>query len=238
MLSFSGKDRFIFQIHPHRSRIGVGEKLIMCYCVKQCCLAIAKYLLFVDILADLSRSLPWPIESPLWFVPGNVCLSSNCLNQIESMTVAEIFDILINVSHHGCVIFLIRFSKINKFISSVLLYSRHRLNPIFLTKIHEYNSVSVNSNLYPVYWCCVYNWLTNLSFPYRTLYCAKGNYEFGISRVIKSLEPYQKKLGTDTWYYAKRCFLSLIENMSKHMIMMRDSVVQECVSFLECCESK
>ncbi|XP_063221805.1 intraflagellar transport protein 70A isoform X2 [Bacillus rossius redtenbacheri] len=31
-----------------------------------------------------------------------------------------------------------------------------------------------------------------------TLYCAKGNYEFGISRVIKSLEPHSKKLGTDT----------------------------------------
>jgi hypothetical protein len=73
---------------------------------------------------------------------------------------------------------------------------------------------------------------------FRTLYCAKGNYEFGISRVIKSLEPYNKKLGTDTWYYAKRCFLSLIENMSKHMIMMRDSVIQECIQFLECCESK
>ena len=73
---------------------------------------------------------------------------------------------------------------------------------------------------------------------FRTLYCAKGNYEFGISRVIKSLEPYNKKLGTDTWYYAKRCFLSLIENMSKHMIMMRDTVIQECVQFLECCESK
>ena len=48
-----------------------------------------------------------------------------------------------------------------------------------------------------------------------TLYCAKGNYEFGISRVIKSLEPYNKKLGTDTWFYAKRCFLSLIENLAK-----------------------
>ena len=73
---------------------------------------------------------------------------------------------------------------------------------------------------------------------FRTLYCAKGNYEFGISRVIKSLEPYNKKLGTDTWFYAKRCFLSLIENMAKHMIMIRDSVVAECIQFLECCESK
>ncbi|XP_016080619.1 PREDICTED: tetratricopeptide repeat protein 30B-like [Miniopterus natalensis] len=69
-----------------------------------------------------------------------------------------------------------------------------------------------------------------------TLYCAKGNYDFGISRVIKSLEPYNKKLGTDTWYYAKRCFLSLLENMSKHTIMLRDSVIQECIQFLEHCE--
>ncbi|XP_030591209.1 intraflagellar transport protein 70A isoform X1 [Archocentrus centrarchus] len=69
-----------------------------------------------------------------------------------------------------------------------------------------------------------------------TLYCAKGNYDFGISRVIKSLEPYNKKLGTDTWFYAKRCFLSLLENMSKHMVMLRDTVVQECIQFLEHCE--
>uniref|UniRef100_A0A674CW46 Tetratricopeptide repeat protein 30 n=1 Tax=Salmo trutta TaxID=8032 RepID=A0A674CW46_SALTR len=69
-----------------------------------------------------------------------------------------------------------------------------------------------------------------------TLYCAKGNYDFGITRVIKSLEPYNKKLGTDTWFYAKRCFLSLLENTAKHMIMIRDSVVQECIQFLEHCE--
>ncbi|KAM9393797.1 intraflagellar transport protein 70A isoform 2-T2 [Pholidichthys leucotaenia] len=69
-----------------------------------------------------------------------------------------------------------------------------------------------------------------------TLYCAKGNFDFGISRVIKSLEPYKKKLGTDPWFYAKRCFLSLLENMSKQTIMLRDVVVQECIQFLEHCE--
>ncbi|KAL0992582.1 hypothetical protein UPYG_G00095310 [Umbra pygmaea] len=69
-----------------------------------------------------------------------------------------------------------------------------------------------------------------------TLYCAKGNYDFGITRVIKSLEPYNKKLGTDTWFYAKRCFLSLLENMAKHMIMLRDVVIQDCIQFLEHCE--
>jgi tetratricopeptide repeat protein 30 len=27
-----------------------------------------------------------------------------------------------------------------------------------------------------------------------TLYCSKGNYEFGISRIMKSLEPFNKKV--------------------------------------------
>ncbi|XP_019378550.1 PREDICTED: tetratricopeptide repeat protein 30A-like [Gavialis gangeticus] len=81
-----------------------------------------------------------------------------------------------------------------------------------------------------IYHLCIVNLVIG------TLYCAKGNYDFGISRVIKSLEPYNKKLGTDTWYYAKRCFLSLLENMSKQMIMLRDNVIQECIQFLEQCE--
>lgn len=79
---------------------------------------------------------------------------------------------------------------------------------------------------------------TLISFLCSTLYCSKGNFEFGISRIMKSLEPYNKKLGTDTWYYTKRCFLSLIENLAKHMIVLRDSVIQECIAFLESCECK
>ena len=66
-----------------------------------------------------------------------------------------------------------------------------------------------------------------------TLYCAKGNFEFGISRIIKSLEPYDKKLGTDTWYYAKRCFLAVAETCAKHMIMLKDASIHEIIDFLE-----
>lgn len=80
-----------------------------------------------------------------------------------------------------------------------------------------------------VYHLCIVNLVIG------TLYCAKGNYEFGISRIMKSLEPYNKKLGTDTWFYAKRCFLSLLENLAKHMIMLRDSVIQDIIQFLEHC---
>ena len=66
-----------------------------------------------------------------------------------------------------------------------------------------------------------------------TLYCAKGNFEFGISRIMKSLEPYEKKLGTDTWYYAKRCFLALAETLSKHMIMLQDVTFHDILHFLD-----
>lgn len=66
-----------------------------------------------------------------------------------------------------------------------------------------------------------------------TLYCAKGNYEFGISRIIKSLEPYDKKLGTDTWFHAKRCFVALAEMVAKQMVVLKDSSFYEIIQFLE-----
>ncbi|XP_062875089.1 intraflagellar transport protein 70A [Trichomycterus rosablanca] len=94
----------------------------------------------------------------------------------------------------------------------------------------EEEQISYNDPDKKVFHLCIVNLVIG------TLYCAKGNYDFGISRVIKSLEPYNKKLGTDTWFYIKRCFLSLLENMAKHMIMLRDIVVQDCIQFLEHCE--
>lgn len=66
-----------------------------------------------------------------------------------------------------------------------------------------------------------------------TLYCAKGNFEFGILRVIKALEPLERRLSPDTWLYAKRCFVAMADNMAKHMIVVRDSTVQETIAALE-----
>ncbi|VDN06487.1 unnamed protein product [Thelazia callipaeda] len=78
----------------------------------------------------------------------------------------------------------------------------------------------------------------------KIVYCLKifitftgtGNYEFGISRVIKAMEPYDKNLSTDTWFYCKRCMIATIENLAKHIISIRDSVLQDCLQFLEQCE--
>jgi tetratricopeptide repeat protein 30 len=69
-----------------------------------------------------------------------------------------------------------------------------------------------------------------------TLYCAKGNYNFGVSRIVKSLEPFQKKLGTDTWFYAKRCMINLIETLTKHMLVLPDSSYNELLNFLDAVE--
>ena len=59
----------------------------------------------------------------------------------------------------------------------------------------------------------------------RTFYCVSGNFEFGMTRVIDSLSPYEQKLGSLTWYYTKRCFLALIENLAKHLLTLRDPVL-------------
>lgn len=66
-----------------------------------------------------------------------------------------------------------------------------------------------------------------------TLYCSKQNYDFGVGRIIKSLEPIQKKLNTDTWFYAKRCFLALLESLAKHMIVIKDTTISEIIDFLD-----
>lgn len=42
---------------------------------------------------------------------------------------------------------------------------------------------------------------------------------------------------TDTWYYAKRCFLALAENMSKHMLILKDSSMDEILEFLDKAEA-
>ncbi|GIX88108.1 tetratricopeptide repeat protein 30A [Caerostris darwini] len=46
-----------------------------------------------------------------------------------------------------------------------------------------------------------------------------------------------QKLGTDTWFYAKRCFLSLLENLAKQVFVIRDAVLYDCLQFFSQCEA-
>jgi len=94
----------------------------------------------------------------------------------------------------------------------------------------EEDRVAIEEPTKPTYHLCIVNLVIG------TLYCSKGNFNFGISRISKSLEPYQKKLGTDTWFYAKRCLMSLIETLSKHMLVLPDSSFNEMMNFLDAIE--
>ncbi|XP_058796790.1 intraflagellar transport protein 70A [Phymastichus coffea] len=95
----------------------------------------------------------------------------------------------------------------------------------------EEEAISSNDQDKKLFHLCIVNLVIG------TLYCAKGNnYEFGISRVMKSLDPYNQKLGTDTWYYAKRCFLSLFEQLAKQLVVLNDNTLQDCIQFFEHCE--
>jgi tetratricopeptide repeat protein 30 len=87
-------------------------------------------------------------------------------------------------------------------------------------------SSSNSSGTKQVFHLCIVNLVIG------TLYCSKGNFEFGISRVIKSLEPYEKKLGTDTWFYAKRCFVGLAESLAKGIAHVKDTTLEDVLTFL------
>lgn len=50
---------------------------------------------------------------------------------------------------------------------------------------------------------------------------------------MKSMEPYHRKLGPDTWFYAKRCFLGLALTLAKHMTTVRDSTMDDILEFLD-----
>merc|ERR1719245_2892848 len=77
---------------------------------------------------------------------------------------------------------------------------------------------------------CLHLCIVNLVIG--TLYCSKGNYEFGLNRIMKSLEPYSEKLDPDTWYYAKRCFLAHLEGLAKGMLVTKDDTIVDILKFL------
>mmetsp|Transcript_16941 Transcript_16941/g.14873 ORF Transcript_16941/g.14873 Transcript_16941/m.14873 type:complete len:111 (+) Transcript_16941:1423-1755(+) len=58
-------------------------------------------------------------------------------------------------------------------------------------------------------------------------------YDFGITLIIKSLDPIKDKLGTDTWYYTKRCFLSLVEKHCKKQYTIDSDLYKVIVDFLD-----
>ena len=55
---------------------------------------------------------------------------------------------------------------------------------------------------------------------------------FGIQRIIKSLEPLNKKLSPDTWYHTKRCLVSYLLKLSKQIFLLTNDMFINIIKFL------
>lgn len=73
-----------------------------------------------------------------------------------------------------------------------------------------------------------------------TLYCAKGNYEFGLSRIAHALMVVEGEASTrlcaDTWLHVKRCMLGLLCGLAKQTIVLPSIAIQDTLNFLHACE--
>ncbi|KNC47071.1 flagellar associated protein [Thecamonas trahens ATCC 50062] len=82
----------------------------------------------------------------------------------------------------------------------------------------------------PLYHSCVMHLVVG------TLYVARSHYTFGISRIIQSFDPIERKLNADTWFYAKRCFLAAIRVLASHGALFQDETLASMLDFLEAAE--
>ena len=51
------------------------------------------------------------------------------------------------------------------------------------------------------------------------------------------MDPHEKKLNPDTWYYSKRCFLALAEMLAKHMVVLKDKTYEDIIRFFDLSET-
>lgn len=83
-----------------------------------------------------------------------------------------------------------------------------------------------------------YHHLCIVNLVVGTLYCAKSNFEFGLSRIIHALEGGSaSRLYADTWLHVKRCILGLLTSMAKQNLVLPIGTIQELMTFLKTCES-
>ena len=60
-----------------------------------------------------------------------------------------------------------------------------------------------------------------------------GNFEFGITRVMRSLEPLSANLDAPRWHGVMLCLLAMLDQAAKNMLVLKDALVADLLSFLE-----
>ncbi|PRW32971.1 TPR repeat-containing isoform B [Chlorella sorokiniana] len=73
--------------------------------------------------------------------------------------------------------------------------------------------------------------LANLAIG--TLYCSKGNFEFGISRVVHALEPLGGCLDAPRWHAVLLCLLAMLDQVAKNMLVLKDALVADLLGAVD-----
>lgn len=79
--------------------------------------------------------------------------------------------------------------------------------------------------------------MTIINIVIGTLYCVKNNYEFGLMRIFKAMEPIESKLNRYTWFHAKRCLLNALDRHCKQVVCLKDETFASMIQFLIKCET-
>jgi tetratricopeptide repeat protein 30 len=66
-----------------------------------------------------------------------------------------------------------------------------------------------------------------------SLYCERKSYAFGIDRICNSMEPIQKNICSDTWFYAKKCFLAYALSLSNQSATIKDDMLRDLLLFFD-----
>lgn len=86
--------------------------------------------------------------------------------------------------------------------------------------------VAVKNSGGKIYHSCIVNLCIG------SLYCERKNYSFGIDRICKSLEPFEKNVCSDTWFYAKKCLMAYALSLSNQSATIKDDLFRDLLLFL------
>lgn len=114
---------------------------------------------------------------------------------------------------------------------SYIMTSQNEEAEDLMRKVERAEEIRGNANGHCLHLCIV-------NLVIGTLYCAKGNYEFGLSRIAHALDNATAgiRLCADTWFYVKRCVLGLLTGLAKQTLVLPSVVIEEVLNLLYTCQ--
>lgn len=150
-----------------------------------------------------------------------------------SAAVLGIFLDLFTLNHLFLIFCVLVFcpSNLGNLCVSYIMTSQNEEAEDLMRKVERAEELRGNANGHCLHLCIV-------NLVIGTLYCAKGNYEFGLSRIAHALDNATAgaRLCPDTWFYVKRCVLGLLTGLAKQTLVLPSVVIEEVLNLLYTCQ--